>query len=271
MYSVIVGCSPQTGQDGSRLTATSSKRRPERVEEQQPALQRVADSEQELERLVRLQRADDPGQDAEDAALGAARRELGRRRRGEEAAVARALAGLEDRHLALEAVDRAVHDGDPVPDRGVVDQVARGEVVGAVDDHVPAVAEDPLDVLGGEPLLVGHDGHVRVERLDRPLRDLDLRLAEPVGRVDDLALEVRLVDDVVVDDPERADARRGEVERRGRAEPAGADQQDARVEQPLLAGLADLGNEQVAAVARPLVGRERAAASRSGSRSASSR
>ena len=76
--------------------------------------------------------------------------------------------------------------------------------------------------------------------------EIDLRLAEPVGRVDDLALQVRLVDDVVVDDAERADACGGEVERRGRAEPAGADQQHARVEQLLLAGLADLGDQQVA-------------------------
>ena len=111
----------------------------------------------ELQRLVRLQRADDPGENAEHAALGAARSELRRRRRGEEAAVARALAGVEDGHLALEAVDRAVDDRDPVPDGRVVDEVAGGEVVGAVDDHVPALVEDPLDVLGGEALLVRLD------------------------------------------------------------------------------------------------------------------
>ena len=64
--------------------------------------------------------------------------------------------------------------------------------------------------------------------------------------MDDLALEVRVVDDVGVDDPERPDARRGEIERRGRAEAAGADQEDARVEQALLALLADLGDQQVA-------------------------
>ena len=162
-------------------------------------------------------------------------------------------------------------DRDLVPDGGVVQQVARREVVGAVDDHVPAVGEDPVDVLGGEPLLVGLHGHVGVERLERPLRRLGLGLAEPVGRVDDLALEVRRVDGVVVDDPERADAGGGEVERRRRAEPAGADQEDARVEQLQLALLADLRDQQVAAVAAALlVGRGRSAAA-SGSRSASSR
>src|SRR5881398_1632380 len=46
---------------------------------------------------------------------------------------------------------------------GVVDQVSRREVVGAVDDHVPAVGEDPLDVLRREPLDVGDDLDVRVE------------------------------------------------------------------------------------------------------------
>ena len=143
-----------------------------------------------------------------------------------------------------------MHDRDAVPDGGVVHEVAGREVVGAVDDHVPAVGEDPLDVLGVEALLEGHDRDVRVERLDRPPRRVDLRLAEALGRVDDLALEVRVVDDVGVDDAERPDAGGGEVERRGRAEAAGPDQQDARLEQPLLALLADLGDEQVARVAR---------------------
>src|SRR3954471_16037574 len=78
----------------------------ERIEEEQPAGECVADAEAQLERLVRLQRADDPGQDAEHTALRAARRELRRRRRRKEAAVAGALVRLEDGGLALEAEDR---------------------------------------------------------------------------------------------------------------------------------------------------------------------
>ena len=88
------------------------------------------------------------------------------------------------------------------------------------------------------------------------LRRLGLRVAEPLRRVDDLALEVRLVHDVVVDDPERPDAGRREVERRRGAEPAGADEEHARVQQLLLAGLADLGDQEVAAVAAALLGVE---------------
>ena len=82
---------------------------------------------------------------------------------------------------------------------------------------------------------------VRVERLDRLLGGVDLRHADAVGRVDDLALEVGEVDDVVVDDAERADAGRREVERGRRAEAAGAEQQHLGVEQLLLALQADLG------------------------------
>ncbi len=67
--------------------------RSEGVEEEEPPGERVAASEDELERLVRLDRPDDPREDAEDPALRAARSELGRRRLREEAAVARAGAG----------------------------------------------------------------------------------------------------------------------------------------------------------------------------------
>jgi hypothetical protein len=48
--------------------------------------------------------------------------------------------------------------------------------------------------------------------------------------VRDLALEVRLVDDVRVHDPEPPDARGRQVQRRRRAQPARADQENPRVE-----------------------------------------
>ena len=53
---------------------------------------------------------------------------------------------------------------------------------------------------------------VGIEGLDRLPRRLGLRLADALGVVDHLALEVRLVDDVVVDEAERPDAGRGEIE-----------------------------------------------------------
>src|SRR5439155_4849447 len=85
---------------------------------------------------------------------------------------------------------------------------------------------------------------------------LYLRLADALGVVNHLALKVREVDDVVVHDPERPDAGRGEVERGRRAEAARADQQHLSVEQLLLALAANLGNEEMTRIALLLLGRE---------------
>ena len=79
--------------------------------------------------------------------------------------------------------------------------------------------------------------------------DSTFLLADPVGRVDDLALEVRQVDDVEVDDADGPDAGRREVQRGRAAEPAGADEEDLRAEERRLAVRPDLGHEEVAAVA----------------------
>ena len=175
-----------------------------------------------------------PGQHAEHAVGAAGRRELGRRRLAEQAAVARALVRGEDAELALEAEDRGADDGDLQPHGRVVEQVARREVVDAVDDDV-VVLDDLHDVRGVQARLVLDDVDVRVERVDLLLGGVDLGHADAVGRVDDLALQVGDVDHVVVDDAERADAGGGEVERGRRAEAAGAEQQHLGVEQLLLA------------------------------------
>src|SRR5438093_2624302 len=82
----------------------------ERVEEEEASDERLADHEQQLDRLVRLERADDAGKDAEDPRLGAIRCELCRRRLVEEAAVARTLEWLEHGDLSFEAEDRSVDD-----------------------------------------------------------------------------------------------------------------------------------------------------------------
>jgi hypothetical protein len=139
-------------------------------------------------------------------------------------------------------------------ERRVVEQVPRGEVVGAVDDEI-VVGEERHDVLRRHAQLVRDHGHVGVERGERLLRALDLRRAHAILRVDDLALQVRDVDHVVVDEPDGADARRREVDRRGRPQPARADEQHARLQELHLTGLADLGEHGVARVADLLIRR----------------
>ena len=73
----------------------------------------------------------------------------------------------------------------------------------------------------------------------------------------DLTLEVGGVDDVVLDDPERAHSGGREVEGGRRAQSTGTDQQDAGRLELSLAGLADLGKGEVSRVAEELVANER--------------
>ena len=65
------------------------------------------------------------------------------------------------------------------------------------------------------------------------------------------------VDLVHVDDADRADAGRREVQRCGRSEAAGTEHQHLRLEQLHLAGGADLGQQEVALVAVVLLGGQR--------------
>ena len=188
----------------------------EGVVDEQPAHQRVADVEQDLDGLGGLEQAHDAGHDAEHARDRAAGRQLGRRRRGVEAAVARALEGLEHRQLALEAEDRGVHDRDARAHGRVVERVARLERVGAVEDDVVAL-DEAVDVG------VGRASPRGATTRTSGLRPAIVCAADSVFfvptrsvRVDDLALEVGEVHDVEVDDADACPRPRP----RGRAWPA---------------------------------------------------
>src|SRR2546426_7095463 len=159
-----------------------AERRVQSVKEEIAADEGLSDPEKELEGLVRLDRPDDSGKHAEDTRLRARRRELRWRRLVEQAAIARAFEGFEHGDLPLEPVDGAVDHRLAPLDRRVVQQVTRWEVVGAVDGDV-VVPDDPVDVLGGEALLVRDDGHVRIDRLERGLRRIRLWLSNPLGRM----------------------------------------------------------------------------------------
>ena len=74
--------------------------------------------------------------------------------------------------------------------------------------------------------------------------------------MEDLALKVRVVHDVEVDEPDRPDARGREVDRERGSEPSGADREHARGLQLLLPVDADLRHDQVSRVAADLLVRE---------------
>ncbi len=118
---------------------------------------------------------------------------------------------------------------------GVVQQVARGEVVAAVGHDVVA-RDDALGIVRGEALVV------RLARVTSGLISASARralstLETPTsdGAVNHLALQVGEVDRVVVDHAQGADPGRREILQEGCAETAGADHQHLGGDQPRLA------------------------------------
>ncbi len=67
--------------------------------------------------------------------------------------------------------------------------------------------------------------------------------------MDDLALQVGIVDDIIINKPDAPHTRGGEIQRHRGAQPAGADDQDGGGFQPALTVHAHLRDEQVARVA----------------------
>ena len=102
---------------------------------------------------------------------------------------------------------------------------------------------------------MGLDRDMRVEPRHRVGGALDLGPADIRRAVDHLPLQVRERHRVVVDDPDRADAGRGEVLDQRRAEPAGADHEHPRGLELRLPRPADVAQHEVAGVAVDLVGR----------------
>ena len=109
--------------------------------------QAVADAQDLLDHLDRLQGADHAGGGAEHAALGAGRDQVRRRLGREQAAIAgmrRTEMRLVGRELALETLHRGADQGLAEAQAGGVHGIAGGEVVGAVGDQIVG-----LDHAGG--------------------------------------------------------------------------------------------------------------------------
>src|ERR1700737_2510454 len=100
---------------------------------------------------------------------------------------------------------------------------------------------------------MGLDAHAGIDCGECRARALYLEVADALGRMDDLALQIGQVDPVRSGDADRPDPGGPEVEQHGRAEPAGADDEHARLQQPDLALLADLVEDQVTGVALELL------------------
>ena len=97
--------------------------------------------------------------------------------------------------------------------------------------------------------LVEVDAHFRVDGLQPIAGRVELGPAHVGGAVQHLPLQVAEIDDVEVHQADPADAGGGEVQPQRRAQAAGADEQDAGRLEALLPLDADLGHDEVAAVA----------------------
>jgi hypothetical protein len=139
-----------------------------------------------------------------------------------------------------------------MPHARAVHRVPRREVVAAVEHDIDTGNEIEKFFLLG-PLLKGSNRNVGIEFRERCGGFVNLRAADALGSIQDLALQVGEVDLVGVGEGELAEAARGEVEGCRAAEAAGADDQRGRRPQPLLPLDPDLGKEDVAAVAEELL------------------
>ena len=115
-----------------------------------------------------------------------------------------------------------------------------------------AFAHERREPLAADALGERLDRHVGIDRRERAAAASTLGWPTSCGRVEDLALQVGEVDAVGVADRERAHARRGEELRDRRAEAAHADDQRVRGGEAGLRLLAELVQQQVAAVAEAL-------------------
>ena len=100
------------------------------------------------------------------------------------------------------------------------------------------------------------DLRVLIQAIEHLLGGVDLELADGGLRVDDLALQVGLVDDVEVDETDGPDAGGGEIEGERCSEAAGSNAENLCGFELLLAFHADLREDEVARVARDLLIRE---------------
>ena len=128
----------------------------------QPAEKGISGANEKLDRLDGLEHSDDSGKDPKHTRLRAIRHRAGRRRFGEEAAVARATEmRRKNRALALETRNRAVNERLFQKNTDIVAQIARREIVRAVENQIVGF-HDLHRCFGIEADIVEFDANIRV-------------------------------------------------------------------------------------------------------------
>ena len=108
---------------------------------------------------------------------------------------------------------------------GVVDQEASREIIRAIE-HDVVLRDERDDIVGIDQLVIRVDGNFRIDGGERLLSGLDFWFSERGSRVHDLSLEIRKIDNVPIDETDRPDTGRSEIESSRRSQTTGTDQQD---------------------------------------------
>ncbi len=149
--------------------------------------------------------------------------------------------------MSFESENAAVDVGLAKKDAGIVHEIPRRKIVCAIDHDVIS-GQQVERVVGRQRHVVDLDGDLRVERIEPVAGRLQLRATDIWGSVDNLALEIAVVNDIEVDDPDAPDAGRGQIQRHRRAETASTDAQHTGRLELQLPVHADLGHDEVATV-----------------------
>ena len=173
-------------------------------------------------------------QDAEHTALGTGRRHARRRWDGKQAPVARAVTMVVNRQLSFEGQDRRGYQGFAFQHAGIVDEVARRKVVGAVRDQVVGRDDFPR-IIARQRTGVFVDSDMRVQVAQALRAGRQLGLTDLAAAVKHLPVQVRNSDPVGVRDAERPDPSPGKILNDRRAQAPGAHNLNPRLRQLLLA------------------------------------
>ena len=153
---------------------------------------------------------------------------------GEDASIAgRAAGGVKHGKLPLPLRQRAGDQRNPRFHAGGVHQIACREIIRPVENQIVIRQQIGGDFFG-EPAMVGPYRDKRIQRRHFRLGGKYLGRSDGGILVDDLPLQVRVLDHVIVNHADCADTGRREVLQRGRAQPPGAHHKHARLLQCLL-------------------------------------
>ena len=193
--------------DGARDADRAELVVPEVDHRQSPA-DRLAMAAQDFQRLGRLQGGDRRDDRPDDAGRFARWLKFRRRRLGEEAAEARRLARQDGEHLPLGADAAAEDPRDVVRHGEIVEQVARLEIVGAVDDAINAVRPgDRCSPLSRRRLRLRSSTSELICRSRRAAATAFGNSSATSRFVEEnLAMEVVAFEKVAIDDPHMPDA-----------------------------------------------------------------